>query len=141
MSIDVIERAVRLARELGSFSDGYKRWADHWLDGSDRSTGSARTARRSVAQWDGFADFWTVRCMENAADAAEQRSHGEGAGLAWLLTSANESAEAAIRDAGFVANPPPQPDRPYREPDLVLDDWNRDSGGAKRGRSYDLREV
>jgi hypothetical protein len=134
MSIDAITRAIDLARGLSWFDD-YTRWAEAWLDGSDRSRESAHLAVARVRQWINFAgDSWATRCCWNAAAAAEELARGHG-------NSAASSAEAAIRHAGFVANPPPERDRPPREPGLIFDDWNRDSGGVKRGRSYDPREV
>ncbi len=132
--VGIVEQAVRLARDLRFVSE-YTHWADRWLEGLDRSRDSARLAVARVRQWVNFAgDSWPARCVWNAAAAAEELARGHDLG-------AKKSAEAAIRHAGYVRNPPPEPDRPYREPELVFDDWNRDSDGGKRGRSYDPREV
>jgi hypothetical protein len=140
MSIDMdmvrrsVERAVELALGVGWFSE-YERWARDWLTGTDRSAESARMAFHRVRQWVCFGgESWASRCCLNAAAAAEELARG-------YHEHASSSANAAIRHAGFVANPPPERDRPPGEPELIFDDWNRDSGGAKRGRSYDPREV
>jgi hypothetical protein len=138
MNIDMVrrsvERAVELALGVSWFSE-YECWASDWLTGADRSAESARMAFHRVWQWVGFGgESWASRCCLNAAAAAEELARGHE-------NSAASSAEAAIRHAGYVRNPPPERDRPPGEPKLIFDDWNRDSGGAKRGRSYDSREV
>jgi hypothetical protein len=141
MSIDIdtdmlrrsVERAVELALGIGWFSE-YERWARDWLTGIDRSAGSARLAFDRVRQWVGFGgESWASRCCLNAAAAAEELARGHH-------EHASTSANAAIRHADFVANPPPERDRPG-EPKQIFDDWNRDPGGMKRGRSFDPREV
>jgi hypothetical protein len=132
--VGIVEEAVRLARDLGFVSE-YTRWADRWLEGLDRTRDSAHLAVARVRQWVDFAgDSWASRCVWNAAAAAEELARGHE-------NSAASSAEAAIRHAGYVRNPPPERDRPPGEPELVFDDWNRDSNGVRRGRSYDPREV
>ncbi len=140
MNIDIdtarrsVGRAVGLALGVSWFSE-YERWARDWLTGADRSARSARTAFHRVRQWVGFGgETWAARCCLNAAAAAEELARGHH-------EHASSSANAAIRQAGFVANPPPETARPPGEPELILDDWNYDSNGARRGRSYDPREV
>jgi hypothetical protein len=140
MSIDIddmrrsVERAVGLALGIGRFSE-YERWARDWLAGVDRSADSAGLAFHRVRQWVGFGgETWAARCCLNAAAAAEELARGHH-------EHASTSANAAIRQAGFVTNPPPEPARPPREPELILDDWNYDSNGARRGRSHDPGEV
>jgi hypothetical protein len=134
MSIDTITRAIDLARGLSWFED-YTRWATAWLDGSDRSRESAARAFNRVRQWTNFGgQSWAARCLSCAATAAVELDRGE-------VVEALESARLALRCEEFDRDPPPERDRSGEQPGLIFDDWNRDSGGAKRGRSYDPREV
>jgi hypothetical protein len=132
--VDVVARAILSALEVSWFSE-YEAWAKSWLDGSDQSRESAHLAVARVRQWVHFGgDSWATRCCWNAAAAAEELARGHD-------NCATSSAEAAIRQAGYVRNPPPERDTPDREPKLVLDDWNSGPGGVRRGRSYDAGEV
>ena len=130
--VGIVEEAVRLARDLGFVSE-YTRWADRWLRGPGSIQGLGSRGCRACAAMDQFR-----RRFVGVSLRLERRGRGRGAG-AGHENSAASSAQAAIRHAGFVRNPPPERDWPRGEPELIFDDWNY--GTSPRSRSYDPREV
>jgi hypothetical protein len=103
--VDVVAHAVRLSLDSDFFSE-YLRWSKAWLDGSDRSRGSAFSAKARANQWKAFAgSFHLVRALLLTADAAEQLAWSEIEREAYHAGEARKSALAAIREYGLVGTP------------------------------------
>jgi hypothetical protein len=118
-TIEIVAAVVRFARDL-SPSEAYTRWANRWLDGSDRSASAAKEARRCLLQYTRFyGPTHAVWCLEHAADAARRLAEGN---RQW----ARDCAEAAGREGRRADEPTGQRYGP---------------GGSRRGRSSDPREV
>ena len=91
----VVERAIRRALE-GKVSPAYRRWADRWLSGEDRSA-EAAVAARVAAEWSAEAAAAAAAAEEVARGAWAWASEWAASAAAWADVVEAET-EQQVRD-------------------------------------------